>query len=269
MVNFPIQVSLDVNHAIEQFSEGVIGSITQPIKDIFDYAFMGLRFSTEKRRIEYQNNLIDFSNKIRENLQQIPEDSRKEPDMSIIGPAIESSKYFIDEPELRNMFAKLLGSSFDKQKEDVVHPSFPQIIQNLSPIDAEFLSAISTDSVFPFCTIRLQKREKSNFTQFFSTVHEGITLCRFIVNITDKNDPLHDFNSNIDNLSRLKLIEIVKDQSFTDANHYLPFIDHPIYNHYLDKYRNNESILDEQVTLIKGIIAITNFGKNFINACVI
>ncbi len=64
--------------------------------------------------------------------------------MSIVGPALEASRYYIEEEELRKMFAKLIASSMNKNKSEIsiTHPSFVEIIKQLTPLDAQILDFI-------------------------------------------------------------------------------------------------------------------------------
>lgn len=182
---------------------------------------------------------------------------------------MESSKYYFEETELRELFANLLASSIDSTQAQNLHPSFPQIIQNLSSEDAIFLKGISEFSEIPYCSLRFQEREKNNTTTLFAYFGRGITLYRYIVPIYKNCDPLCDFNSTIDNLARLKLIEINEGKAFADITAYSSMLDHPIYQKYLEEYSNNESILKNEVSLIRGVISVTDFGDKFIKCCVI
>ena len=65
-------------------------------------------------------NEIDVENLRNSTLQEvatIPPENIQEPPLKILGPALEASKYYIEEEELRSMFAKILSSSFDNRKK--------------------------------------------------------------------------------------------------------------------------------------------------------
>lgn len=201
-------------------------------------------------------------------IEDIPKENLQEPSLAVAGPTLEKSKYYYEEKELRELFANLLTSSMDKSKSQFVHPSFPDIIQNLSSEDARFLKEISSLECIPFCELRFQIREKENFTSFFSYINNGITLSKFILNLSYPEEYMYDFNPIIDNLSRLKLISI-PETHYADIEIYEPFINNPFFTYYQNELMNNPDILKKEITLIKGKIEITSFGQNFINACVI
>lgn len=96
----------------------------------------------DKQKVKRAIYLEDYKKKIVDNILCIPEDSLIEPSTRIVGPAIEASKYFIEEEYCRDMFAKLIASSCDSSKSPSVHPSFPEVIKQLTPLDAKFLTLL-------------------------------------------------------------------------------------------------------------------------------
>lgn len=69
-------------------------------------------------------------------------DNFQTPNPSILLPAIDESLLYINEEEIKEMFAKLIASSFDKSKTEFIHPGFIGIIKQLSPLDAKVLIAV-------------------------------------------------------------------------------------------------------------------------------
>lgn len=78
----------------------------------------------------YKNNLV-------EEISQIPEENLIDPPMNIVGPALEASKFYIEEEELRKMFAKVVAASMDSRRSTNVHPAFVEIIKQLDTLDAQ------------------------------------------------------------------------------------------------------------------------------------
>lgn len=212
--------------------------------------------------------LESFKKSVYKNIEEIPKENLQEPSLAIVGPTLEKSKYYYEEKDLRELFANLLTSSMDKSKTQFVHPSFPDIIQNLSSEDARFLKEISSLMYMPYCKIRFQNRDKENFTSFFSYINDGVTLSNFILDLSYPEEDMYDFNPIIDNLTRLRLISI-PDTHFTNIEIYEPFIDNPFFIYYQNELMNNPDILKKEVTMIKGCIEVTSFGEKFIRACVI
>ena len=243
-------------------------SAGETIASIWDIVFGGINVYSEKQKYLRELNFEKFKESLTKKVEEIPIEDIQEPNLSIIGPTLEKSKYYFEEEKLRELFANLVASSINKTKADIIHPAYPGIIQNLSPNDAEFLKEISNLELIPFCMIRFQKRLKDDQTNFFSYLDEGVTLSRCILNYSYSDNPLYDFNPTIDNLSRLKLLEVT-DKCLVDESNYSSFLDNSIYNYYQSKMSSDPKIMEREVTMIKGLIEITNFGKNFIKTCVI
>jgi hypothetical protein len=58
-----------------------------------------------------------------------------------IVPLIEEGSNAAD-PELNDMFAKLLASAIDPKTKDLVHPSYAKIVAQLSPLEARIIKTI-------------------------------------------------------------------------------------------------------------------------------
>jgi hypothetical protein len=68
----------------------------------------------------------------------------KQPPLSVAGPLIMQMLFASEEPDLREMYAKLLTTSMDAQTTNVAHPSFVSVIAQLTPGEARILRHIST-----------------------------------------------------------------------------------------------------------------------------
>ena len=68
------------------------------------------------------------------------------PPLNIAGPLVESLRFTAYQKELRELFINLLASSMDKDTSEKAHPSFVEIIKQLSPDEAKILAYISTQS---------------------------------------------------------------------------------------------------------------------------
>ena len=66
-------------------------------------------------------------------------EKRRDPSLAVVGPAIEASKFYIEEEDMREMFANLIAASMDDRLTNEVHSSYVEIIKQLSPLDAQNL----------------------------------------------------------------------------------------------------------------------------------
>lgn len=96
-------------------------------------------YHVKKANITYRYKLEYFEEELKSKIIQIPQEHEHSPHLMIAGPTLEALKYAFDEEALREMYVNLLVSSMDARKDDIVHPSFVDIIRQLSPLDALFL----------------------------------------------------------------------------------------------------------------------------------
>lgn len=101
----------------------------------------------EKSKAKYQLKIDDFKQKLGEKILNIPKENVQDPQLSIVGQALEASKYHFDEEEIREMFANLIASSMDSTYNGLVQHSFVEIIKQLSPHDAKLFKSLEMTSI--------------------------------------------------------------------------------------------------------------------------
>lgn len=199
-----------------------------------------------------------------EKVEQIPLEQIQEPKMSILGPALEASKFYIEEEEIREMFASLLASSFDSAKNPLLHHSFVEIIKQLSPLDARNLVRIVQYGRFPVAQYKLTINDNGHSRPLKQLV--------FIpaINSYDlqKEQDVFDYDKNatsINNLVRLGLIDINFNIFLTDDSEYELLSNNP----FIEALRQiHESDTDyPKVDIAKGIIDVAAFGRDFYDIC--
>lgn len=80
----------------------------------------------------------DFAEKVAD----IPEESLTAPRASVAMPAMQGLGWSLDEPNLKEMYLNLLATAADARRSKDAHPSFAEIIKQLSPEEARLLSAL-------------------------------------------------------------------------------------------------------------------------------
>ena len=201
---------------------------------------MDIKFRQKKQEVE---NL--FLNNIVSEVSDIPKDRVQEPKMSVLGPALEASKYYIDDKELRSLFAKLVAASMDNSKNDILQPAFVEIVKQMTPIDAEIL-------------INLYEIQDNKVTQNYKSIVDNF----YIENISNISHVR--IASSLINLVRLGLVEINYSVFLSDEEKYLSYKNHPIINELKNKYSDDSNSIE----LKKGIIKITEFGMDFCKICI-
>ena len=276
------------------------GALKGPIESLTQIWTLTLgRFSDDayqKYKIKQAANLEKYANEVKSGIEKISEENIQEPKMSVVGPALEASKFYIEEDEIRGMFAKLIASSMDKTQSINVHPSFVEIIKVLSPLDAQNLYSLYHGRDETISKIRVTNKENDSYTDHFNHVFLGNPECQDI-NLIE---------SSIDNLIRLKLVDVSYSEYKSDDSLYdkhrenelflkfkteqeelqqhnttllnyllnggllkdadtnMPFPD-PVQENVLNQLK--QAAQEKEIEVVKGIIRLTAFGKNFCKVC--
>lgn len=240
-------------------------AITPPAKEIgntlgniFYAIFSPINYSVEKLKIKQSENLKKYESDIQSELTKIPEDKLIEPNLSVVGPALDASKYYIEDSELRRMFAKLIASSMNSDTTSTAHPAFVEIIKQLTPLDASNLSFISSslNTSLPIAEYQLVKANGNQVT---------IQTNVFLSNKSNLN--IYEQAASITNLYRLGLINVEYDRWISDLNLYSIFKTHNLFLDYSRKVASGTIVGFEKVDIQKGTISSTPFGKNFFKIC--
>lgn len=211
----------------------------------------------KKQEVKHQKNYEDFVERTEAKINKIPNEQIKEPEMHILGPAIEASKFYINSEELREMFAILISASIDNSKSDALHPSFVEIIKQLSTMDANILLHFKDSNSFPIVKLRNSK-ENGEFLETFSHIMDFKQTSNHI---------LH--SSSLSNLERLGLISISYTENLSDMSNY-DFVN----NHHAF-HKTQEQLKSVQINqpdfvksdFIPGITYLTPLGKDFTSIC--
>ena len=119
----------------------------------------------EKSIEEHRKNVLKYEDDIKQEITNIPPDQiNQSPDIGILGPALEASKYYIENEIVRKMFAKLIGAELDLRKSDKIHRSFVDIIRQMSSNDARLLPLLPLSG--PIAEIRLFATDGNHYERF-------------------------------------------------------------------------------------------------------
>ena len=164
--------------------------------------------------------------------------------------------------ELRNLFANLLAKSMNIDFKESVHPSFVDIIKQLSPTDALNLKYINQVQSAPIANIRATLDNiNSNGQEVFTNL--------FIDNPHCTNDDLNSIS--ITNLYRLGLITTMY-SSYLLEKSYDHFYSNPTYisaKEYFTSTNTQNTTGYTYVEIIQGVVQITPLGKSFCSICIV
>ncbi|OAK23335.1 DUF4393 domain-containing protein [Bacillus wiedmannii] len=234
------------------------------LSSIWTIAFGGIDIYAEKTQLKRVHALNQFKDELEQAVSSIPEKNIVEPPLHIVGPSLEAAKYYFENDELRKMFANLIAASINSDMTSKAHPSFVEIIKQLSPLDAMNLKLFKSNGRLPIA-------------QYVYTAADKQGSKPFKTNVFLENNEIEDIDLNaasISNLNRLGLISITYTEHFLVEERYNNFIEHDLFkqskrdldakNEHLDP----EFISHTEVGIRKGISGITPFGEHFSEICI-
>lgn len=197
---------------------------------------------------------------VAERLKDVPEENLITPDPAVAGPALEAIRFTGNSTELRDMFAKLLATSMNSQTKKSAHPSYVEIIKQLNTDEAKILNYLSgagrAYSSMPL--IDIQTHQKTRAAGFHTVINN-------FSDISEKAGCVFPDNISVylDNLARLKIIDVIETHKLTDERQYEILESHRKIKPYLD-ITSSEVINFKSV---RKLMRVTAFGKVFISAC--
>ncbi len=191
-------------------------------------------------------NLTNFGNKIHEFTKDIPPEHIQEPDLAIMGPALEASKYYIEKEPIRNAFAKLIAASFDARKNESTHHSYVEIIKQMNPNDAKIFTKLKNPFYLLCYSFSIESRPYIRQDIYLDDCHQ---------------EPSLEDSIAIGNLERLNLIAITRQRGGI-TTHYPETQE--IITHF--KQTNLYKTSKEEIILVEQGL-LTEYGWNFRQCC--
>ncbi|MCO1599741.1 DUF4393 domain-containing protein [Desulfosporosinus nitroreducens] len=220
-----------------------------------------------------------FFDEVENRLKKIPENNVVNPPLNIVGPALDSvAKFYYEEKHLRELFAHLIAASMNKDILPEVHPAFVEVIKQLDFNDVTILNSnylfevedndddeeikcLYSVCYRPVCDIVYRSKSTGEIVGYITKNFV------FAKNYFNKMS-LQNFSLSLQNLVRLNIVTIEENLLYLDS----------FYEDYLDQrfwdYNNlckEDSIYnskDVEVSLVKKVITLTDFGQRFVKTCV-
>jgi hypothetical protein len=249
-------------------AKGITGP-AETINDLWKASFgYPIHYFSEKRKIKYEINLKKFEKELTEKILEIPKENIQEPKESIIGPALEASKYYFDEEEIRNMFANLIASSMDSTYNGLIQHSFVEIIKQLSPLDAKLFKSFKKNN--PIVDLFYKFDFKKSPSLNFEIERSSFSILENLFFSSEILESSRNYIS-IENLIKQGLILIDKTQHLVDEEYYKHY-----YSSEQVLYYKNEHILkhkpfdkeDGKIELKHCILKLTYLGEIFKEICI-
>lgn len=204
----------------------------------------------------YDRIKVYVQSSLEQKLAKVPRENIIPPDLTVAGPALEALRFTGHKEELREMFSNLLATAMDSSTAPKAHPSFVEIIKQISPDEAKIISMLYNNVSVPIIKVRAYDKDRDHYAeplQNFSLL-PYTAKCEFPI-----LGP-----SYIENIVRLGLVDHSYVSYNTFPNAYDPLEKHPI----IVELVNSIKPLDKRVEIIKGTITRNAFGQKFYEACV-
>lgn len=148
-----VEIPNCVDNAVANLTDKTTKTIGDTLSDIWFIVFGGISHYADKRKLRYAVELEKMNIELHEETKRIPEEKIIEPDIQLVAPALEASKYCVEKEELRKMYVKLIASTINSDKAPNVHPIFTDIIRKMSSTDAKLFNVIANNRYDDDCII--------------------------------------------------------------------------------------------------------------------
>ena len=210
-----------------------------------------IMWANERAKIALEDNLEAY----RDRLKDVPPEQISIAPPEVAMPILEKIGYVTNE-ELRSLYIELLAKASIKELNNQAHPSFVNIINNLSPDEAKLLQSLIPKEVIPFITTRLNLK------------NGGMDLETPVVIISDISLTFpENIGAYISNLVGVGLLEILPGHYLTNESLYAPHFEYfeQKKGFYDFKYQNIEKG-NPPYEVKKGMIQVTKLGEMFFKA---
>ena len=182
------------------------------------------------------------------------------PSPRIAVPTLQNAS-ITEETDIREIYANLLVNSMNAEKKNSVHPSFVDIIRQLSSDEAKILCYLKTHHTIPTVSIRLPIG-----TSGYGRVLDDFTDVPELINCECTDSTVFQFN----NLIRLGLVKKWHSDLFVSEKEKARLRAHPVVQMNYEKARESVSRI-KQFTKVDERIEyydLTEFGSVFCKVCI-
>lgn len=254
LINSP-ELPDSVDNAIKNLTDAPTQNAGKTLADLWYLIFGGISLKADKVRLKYAADLEKYNQELKQTTNEIPKEKLAEPSIQVIAQALENSKYCISSALLRKMFVNLISSSMNIDTKDFVHPSFPEIIKQLSTFDATLLVDIycSNQQPLPVASLGINTPQQGH-TVLFNNIYISKTL----------NFSTDMCSLSLASLQRANLISISYVQRLSDDEMYNSLRET---SEYID-VQKMASLSHGSLYFRKGIVQLTDFGNKFCSICI-
>ena len=191
---------------------------------------------------------------VRKVIDSIDIEQRSAPEKRVFVKILQNMSLSLEDDVLKNAFSALLKSSMKFGMNSKLHPAYIEILNQMCADEVKLFNSLNPTSDYPLINLRLKK----------DNVEGDGFLC--VANFTDVADLICEYPLNIgpylENLDRLKLIEIDTERLFVDESIYDRLKNHPFIKKEME-IRNPQKMPNISFAYDQFCFHMTSFGKNF------
>ncbi len=255
-----IKVDLGIADVIEKVSDTETVKQADKTTGLLIRAVHAALSPLEKWVIYKEYNIEATRRLLEKKLQDIPVENICTPPSYIGVPALQAISYCMDDEELRNMYAELLAHAMNSDTISNVHPTYVEIIKQMSPYDAVIFQNLVKELVKPCISLRYEKKDTSGYPIIDCFVFEDV-----------EKFPIVPTQISLENLERLRLIEINKSFHYDNESRYRELKQAKGLNKMLEQYvKDNENqmpVNEYQIVTKEFAVMVRGFGQFFARAC--
>lgn len=244
----------------------VTSELGQFLSDLLYHVTGKVHLSADKKRAQNAHELKIFKEELTAEIRDKPVEYLTEPKRQVVGQAFDQVGNCMDEESIRKMFEKLIANAADTRYQALVHPSFPAMISQLSPLDAENLALFNPGKRFPIVTYQLRMRGGGEITYFENCFLENPVM-NDLENLSLQATSIESLNrQGIVKISYTTWLFVDKLYDKFNATPLMISAQQLVGEHY-PPHGIRENTIVESVYIQKGLVELTPLGKAFVKVC--
>lgn len=235
----------------EDASQPTVPEVDKLVLRAINAAFSNL----DKYILNKENALDETKNLLEKKLENVDSKKIVPPEPYVAVPAIQAISFSMHSKVLRNLYANLLAKAMNCDTKNMVHPSFIEIIRQMSPVDAMIFRIIKESNSRPLITIDIKNKNTGG-------QHPYAKYCSWITDFS-----LEQCRLSFAFLCRLGMIEISPISHYTVDSNYNSVRQNPAFKKIEEKCLHTLSE-NQEIVYIKNYIKLNDLSDLFYDICV-
>ncbi len=180
------------------------------------------------------------------------------PDARIAVPTVQALQYSANEDYIREMFLNLLANDMKKNNKTYIHPSYVEIIKQMSPLDAKILNLLSKyQSYIKAINPNIATNKNSN------QIYVG-AFPQWFIGQPIEGYNLFDISSSLLHLQKFGLIDLMYDRTAGNDG-YEDLEGSELLITVLENYKKENP--NACLKFTRSVIVVNDYGKAFVKVC--